>query len=251
MTAAVNRFYNSIKGAAGTGDRDLIGFFGYFLTEEAGHQTFTAKTIDQCFVDVNLPPPRRTSSYLSEGVNRKHFVKHPKGYQLHRHHRDRLAMEFGGSSPRIQSHPALRKLEARINGAEQAFLKETIDCFEIGASRATIIMCWILALDHMCDFTFMKKLPEFNAVLATNTDKRVKVTQIKSRDDFSDIPEGKLIEMMRSAGVISNDVRKILDEKLGVRNSSAHPSSIAIKPTKVVEFVDDLVENVVLKYPLE
>jgi hypothetical protein len=43
-------------------------------------------------------------------------------------------------------------------------------------------------------------------------------------------------------------VRKILEEKLGTRNSCAHPSGVSIKPSKVVEFVDDLGENVVLKY---
>jgi hypothetical protein len=76
----------------------------------------------------------------------------------------------------------------------------------------------------------------------------VKVTRIRTRDDFTEIPEGKFIELLRSAGIISNDVRKILDEKLGTRNSSAHPSGVSIKPSKVIEFVDDLVENVVLKY---
>ncbi len=93
-----------------------------------------------------------------------------------------------------------------------------------------------------------KHLTEFNKVLAANTDKRVKVSSVSVRDDFADIPAGKLIEFLRSAGVISNDVRKILDEKLGTRNSSAHPSAIAIKRSKVIAFVEDLVENVVLKY---
>jgi hypothetical protein len=90
----------------------------------------------------------------------------------------------------------------------------------------------------------------FDRVLAANTDKRVKVTSIKTRDDFGDIPEGKLIEFLRSSGAISNDVRKILDEKLGTRNSSAHPSGIEIKRSKVIDFVDDLVTNVVLKYAI-
>jgi uncharacterized protein YbcI len=248
MTAAINRFYNSIKDPATVGDRELVGFFGYYLTEEAGEDAFTAASIDQCFRDVKLTPPKRTRAYLSEGVTRDHFVKHPNGYQLQRHYRDGLAERFGGSAPRVQAHPALRKLEARVSGVEQAFLKETIDCFEVGANRATIVMCWILAMDHMCEYIIAKKLVEFNAVLATNTDRRVKVARINTKDDFSDIPEGKLIEMMRSAGIISNDVRKILDEKLGTRNSSAHPSPIAIKQSKVVEFVEDLIENVVLKY---
>jgi hypothetical protein len=43
-------------------------------------------------------------------------------------------------------------------------------------------------------------------------------------------------------------VAKAVSEKLGIRNSSAHPSAIVIKKSKVIEFVDDLVENVILKY---
>jgi hypothetical protein len=111
-------------------------------------------------------------------------------------------------------------------------------------------MCWILALDHLIDYVMNKHAAAFDKVLAVNTGKRVKVTSIKSRDDYGDIPEGKLIEFMRSAGAISNDVRKILEEKLGTRNSCAHPSSIAIKRTKVIDFVEDLITNVVLKYKI-
>ena len=99
-------------------------------------------------------------------------------------------------------------------------------------------------------FVLAHHLSAFNGVLAKNTDKRVKVTSITTRDDFSDIPEGKFIEFLRSANVISNDVRKILDEKLGTRNSSAHPSGITVKPSKVIDFVDDLVSDVVLKYKI-
>ena len=78
----------------------------------------------------------------------------------------------------------------------------------------------------------------------------MKVTSIKARDDFGDIPKGKLIEFLRSSGAISNDVRKILDEKLGIRNSCAHPSGITILRSKVIEFVEDLITNVVLQYKI-
>ena len=73
---------------------------------------------------------------------------------------------------------------------------------------------------------------------------------IQNRDDFGEIPEGKFIELLRAGNIISNDVRKILEEKLGTRNSCAHPSGISIKPSKVIEFIDDLVANVVLKYKI-
>jgi hypothetical protein len=96
----------------------------------------------------------------------------------------------------------------------------------------------------------VKHASEFHRFLAMNTDKRVKVSVIASRDDFGDIPEGKLIELMRSARIIDNDVRKILDQKLGTRNSYAHPSAIAITRTKVIDFVEDLMNNVILKYKI-
>ncbi|WP_316863185.1 hypothetical protein [uncultured Cohaesibacter sp.] len=111
-------------------------------------------------------------------------------------------------------------------------------------------MAWILAVNHLFDYILRHKLAEFNKVLAKNTDKRVKVTVIKQRNDFSEIPEGKFIEFCRSAGVISNDVRKILDQKLGTQNTSAHPSGVKIMRSKVIDFVEDLVENVVLKYTI-
>ncbi|OIQ28045.1 MAG: hypothetical protein BM562_13815 [Alphaproteobacteria bacterium MedPE-SWcel] len=136
------------------------------------------------------------------------------------------------------------------DGSAKAFLAETLDCFEAGASRATIVMAWILTVNHLFDYILKHKLNEFNAVLAKNTDRRVKVAAITQRDDFSDIPEGKFIELCRSASIISNDVRKILDQKLGTRNTSAHPSGVKITRSKVIDFVEDLIENVVLKYTL-
>ena len=79
-------------------------------------------------------------------------------------------------------------------------------------------------------------------------DKGVKLNAVTQRDDFTDMKESKFIEICRAAKVISHDVRKILDTSLGVRNSCAHPSGIKVTDTKVVAFVEDLVENVVLKY---
>jgi hypothetical protein len=38
---------------------------------------------------------------------------------------------------------------AGTSAASLCFLKETIDCFEAGANRATIAMCWILTMDHL------------------------------------------------------------------------------------------------------
>jgi hypothetical protein len=249
VSEGANRFYNAIEGAQKLEPKDLVGFFAYYLTVEAGEDSATANAIEKCFNDCDLTPPSRIPAYLSEGVTAKIFVKAKRGYKLQRHYREAISKQLGAESVVVQASAELRKLEAQLAaGSAKDFLKETIDCFEAGANRATIVMCWILALDHLTDYGMKHYGPEFDKVLAGNTDRRVKVTSIKTRDGFSDIPEGKLIEFLRSSGAISNDVRKILDEKLGTRNSCAHASGIKILRSKVIEFVEDLITNVVLKY---
>ena len=101
-------------------------------------------------------------------------------------------------------------------------------------------------MDHLFAYILRYKLAQFNAALAK--DKSVKLTTVAQRDDFMEMKESKFIEICRAAKIISNDVRKILDTSLGIRNSCAHPSGITVTKIKVIAFVEDLVENVVLKY---
>jgi len=131
---------------------------------------------------------------------------------------------------------------------EHAFLREATDCYRVGAFRATIIMIRILAVHHLEDFIFASPsgLAEFNAALGKNPDKKLKV--VVKREDFSELSEVRLIELMRAAGLISNDVRKLLDEKLGIRNSAAHPSDVIFDGHKATEFSSDLIQNVLLRF---
>jgi hypothetical protein len=251
VSEGARRFYDSIDNPGQLPPKDLVALFIYYLTVELQESTASRKAVDACFVACDLTPPGRTARFLSEGVAEGIYVKAAGGYRLQHHYREELSKRLGAEKVVVQANAELRRLESNMaTGATKDFLKETIDCFEAGANRATIVMCWILAMDHLISYVMAHHLPTFNVVLGKNTDKRVRVTIITTRDDFSDMPEGKFIEFLRSAHIISNDVRKILDEKLGTRNSSAHPSSITIKPSKVIDFVDDLISNVVVKYTI-
>lgn len=253
MIDMVNRFYSSIKEADCQSQGELIALFSYFLTTELGQEVVTAKDINQCFTDCDLAPPRATASRLAEGCNSKpqKFIKSGLGFKLQRHMREVLSKKLGADTKTSQTSAKLRLLEHNIPaGSSKEFLMETLDCFAAGANRATIVMAWILAVNHLFDYILKNKLSEFNASLANNTDKRIKVSIVVQRDDFGEIPEGKFIELCRSAKIISNDVRKILDQKLGTRNSCAHPSGVKITHTKVVDFVEDLIENVIIKYKI-
>jgi hypothetical protein len=165
--------------------------------------------------------------------------------------REMLSKKLGAETITAQTSATLRELEHKVPiGANKDFLREAIDCFEAGANRATILMAWNLAMDHLFAYILAHKLSAFNTVLGQNADKSVKVKVITQRDDFTEMKETKFIEFCRSAQIISNDVRKILDQKLGTRNSCAHPSGVTINKSKVIDFVEDLVDNVVLKYQI-
>ena len=249
MKDAVNRFYNSIENAANHSQAGLAELFLYFLTIEAGQDAATPKQVNDCFIACDLAPPTNVAARLSEGLRttpRKH-IKSKGGYKLERHMREALSKKLGAEQITAQTSAALRGLEHKLpEGGAREFLKETIDCFEVGANRATVTMAWILALDHLFGHILKHKLAEFNGALAK--DKGVKLNAIAQRDDFTEIKEAKFIEICRAAKIISNDVRKILDTSLGTRNSCAHPSGITVTNVKVIAFVEDLVENVVLKY---
>jgi hypothetical protein len=250
MLNPASRFYNAINRVNEVSSRDLVGLFVYFLTVEQGNASATGSDIKQCFNDCELTPPGRIAAYLSEGLtsNPQLYIKAGQtGYRLQRHYREELSAKLGAETVVAQTSAELRRLELIFPpGAKKDFLLETISCFEAGANRATVVMCWILTIDHLFDHVMNHKLPEFNMALAKNP---ARTRHISNREDLSEISEGRFIEYMRAANIISNDVRKILEEKLGTRNSCAHPSAISVKRSKVIDFVEDLVTNVIAKFP--
>jgi hypothetical protein len=251
MTTTVNRFYNSIENASGQSQSALSELFVYFLTVESGQESATPKQVAECFAACDLVVPGNVGARLSEGLKSKppKYIKANGGYKLQRHMREALSRKLGAETVTAQTSATLRGLEHKLPaGANKDFLKEAIDCFEIGANRAAIIMAWILTMDHLFAYILAHKLGDFNAALAK--DKGVKIDTITQRDNFTEIKETKFIEICRAAGIISNDVRKILDQKLGTRNSCAHPSGVIVNKSKVIDFIEDLVDNVVLKYPV-
>ncbi|MBL8548480.1 MAG: hypothetical protein JNJ73_00740 [Hyphomonadaceae bacterium] len=249
MTSPVNRFYNAIENVHDMSQADLVGLFVYHLTTELGQSAASVAAVRTCFEESDLTPPARLTAYLSEGTTSKpqRYVKTADGYRLQRHYRETLSHKLGAERVVAQTSVELRRLENSLpSGPKKSFLGETIDCFEAGANRAAIVMCWILTVDHLFDHVLNHHLTAFNAALAKNPDKRVRV--VTKRDDLSELQESKFIELLRAASIISNDVRKILEEKLGTRNSSAHPSGVSIARSKAIDFIEDLVVNVLAKY---
>lgn len=230
--------------------RRQIDYISYFLITVGGKQSILHKDIKEAFSELSLKEYKRTPQYLSENANNskgKYIKVKDGGYKLERGTFEAIKTAAENEPVMVQVSQQLADLVLKVkNTNEKSFLIEAINCYRVEAYRATIVLVWIIAIDHLQNYIFGEKLNDFNAALAKSPDK--KMSKIINYDDFGDLKESKFIELARSAGIISNDVRKILDEKLGIRNSAAHPSGIQFSGHKTTEFILDLVTNVVLKY---
>ncbi len=226
-----------------------VDYLAYYLLTQPTAESAAVADIEECMELLDLRPYSRLSVYLSEEVNKKggRYIKHAKGYRLERSVFDEIRIAVDSEPKRVQVGKQLLDLVPKLTDSqERNFLEEAIRCYRVESYRATIIMVWVLTMDHLQKYTFGKYLTEFNAAIAAHSDKKMK--PVVAYDDFAELKESRVIELMRSANVISKDVRKILDEKLGVRNSAGHPSGIVFSSHKTTEFALDLIENVLLKY---
>ncbi len=185
-------------------------------------------------------------SNQSKGKNQK-FIKSNNYYYLTRNEIERLSKNIEVDSAVQEVYINLSNLVNELDSEnENRFLKEAILTFEVGAYRASIIMVWLLTIDHMYEYVLANKLQEFIQALRSASNN----TNIRSKDDFGNIKESLFIQVCKGGNIITNDVRKILDERLGTRNSFAHPSTVELPKSKALSFIEDLVTNVILKYPI-
>lgn len=251
-TAHIQRFYKlavpHIEAA-----RDLPDFFVYFLTVEQGEAVASTKAVGDCYDACDLAVPSWLASHMSKGVSNKpqRFVKREGGYRLENKRKEAISAMLRDDAPDAQTSVALSRLEAQVpSGPKREFLHETIKCFNAGANRAAIVMCWNLAAHHLQEHILADaaRQASFDAVLAKNTDKRVKITAITKQDDFTEMSEAKFLEFCREAKVITGTIFNKLKGRLDERNAAAHPSGVTIKPKAAEVYIEDLVDNVLQKY---
>ncbi len=247
---SLDEFIHKIDGFYDLGIKSQVEYLVFYLTNHAGHVSVTAKIVNEQLTELDLHTYRRLPQYLSD-ASRTRDGKYVKlktgGYKLNGKLAAELSAMLDGTPAKNSLDEELVRIVATVGvNSERVFLEEALKCYQVAAYRAAIVLIWLVSIDHLQNYIFTNKLSEFNAGLKKSPDKKVK--QITYRDDFSDLPENKFIELSRASGIISNDVRKILDAKLGIRNSAAHPSGIVIGEHKAVEFGVDLINNVILKY---
>lgn len=240
-----------VPGLSSKSHAEKIKIFGWYLHVYQCKAHFQQADVKRVYEALDMAPPSALGPYFAPLVEKRELLKSTAGYRLEQKVRETLAAQYGTRDVTIQIAKLLSDLPGKIPDlAERTYLDEALICFKHAAFRATVVMTWNLAYHHLCDYVLKSKLAEFNArwpvIYPAHHKKSIKA--IAKIDDFAEeLKESEMIEVCNSAGIITKDVHRILKEKLGRRNSAAHPSGVKIGQLQAEEFVDDLVKNVVLK----
>lgn len=230
---------------------ERIRLLAWWLHEHGTKEFFTAKDIAGCYSKLHISPPADITSFLRslEGRDPKHVLRTSAGFRLERTIHDRLTEKYGKREATIHVEKLLTNLPNRVpNLKEQDYLQETLKCLRAGAFRAAVVMAWNLAYDHVCEWILADttRLADFNAQTPKSFPKMGYPTVVK-RDDFMEFKESHVLQIAKSGRVITDNLHKILKEKLDRRNVAAHPSDVKTLQPTAEEVIRDLVENVVLK----
>jgi hypothetical protein len=226
---------------------DKIRIFGWWLHTYGKLTHIKPRDINGCYLKLNLAQTN-VSSMLDWLASKDVFLKSKDGYRLERSAADKITSQYGQRAATVHVERLLTELPARVPNIKQRdYLDETLICLRNGAFRATVVMAWNLAYDHLCEWILVDatRLAEFNAQTPKSFPKTGYPTVTK-RDDFLDYSEAHVLQIAKSSRVITGNLNKILKEKLDRRNLAAHPSGVKIIQATAEEVIRDLVENVIL-----
>jgi hypothetical protein len=252
LSTPLKELARSIPGLSGWGHTQKIKFFAWYVHSQLAQERFNQVDIRNCYDALHLDKPTDVSPYLAKLEQKKprEVIRDRRGYYLEGRVREELEAKYGQREITVQVTKLLADLPGKVQSLEErTFLAEALTCFRYGAFRAAIVMCWNLTYDHLCDYVLRNHLTAFNnrwPLRFPNQHKKARVAAISSRDDFSELKEYEMLEVCKAANIITADVFKILDEKLGKRNTAAHANGVVFTQLQAEDFISDLVNNVVL-----
>lgn len=246
----LEEFIAQIEGFAGWSHPEKIKLFGWYLHVHKKQDRFSATDIRKSYEKLNYEVPNLARD-LPRLVDRTppELLKDGGGYRLEARVRRALDARYGEAQSTIAVTRLLSELPSKVPGIEErAFLEEVIRCLKARAFRATVVMAWNLAFDHLLHWLLADatRMATFNARISAVYPKK-KGLAISKFDDLEELKEREVIEVCNSAGLISSGIYKILKEKLDRRNTAGHPSKVEVAQYQAEDTIQDLVNNVVLK----
>jgi hypothetical protein len=246
-------FVQAVPGFIGLQHPDKILHFGWFLHVHGDKERFDQASIRACYQQENLPEPNYSEQFKRLVEKRpKVLLQDSGGYRLEHAMRAKLDEKYGEHETTISVSKLLKDLPGKVaDEAERIFRKEAISCYHHKNFRAAIIMAWNLTYDHMARWIIAEaaRLVSFNSKIAQRVganSRRAGIT-IAKREDFEQLEEKEMVDIMGNAGLLpSINVKKILEMQLTRRNMVAHPSLVVVDAPQADDAITSLVQNVVL-----
>jgi hypothetical protein len=136
---------------------------------------------------------------------------------------------------------SLRDLTKRLPaGPLSEFVLETIRCVEQRTWRAAIVLSWLGAVWHLQEVIFAKHLVDFNAAA---TKRFAKAKPIKTMDGFAQFQEADFLQICEDIGFLGKSAKKLLGQRLDLRNAAGHPNTIQFDEEQVSAHVSFLITN--------
>lgn len=244
----LDEFLSQVGNFASLTDTDQVKHFAWFLHRHRGMEAFDTGSVRKCYADVGMHAPN-VSEQISRLHDRKQIVKSGGKYRLERSERDALDRKYGDMPQTIAISQLLASLPGTISDRnEKTFLDEVLKCYRGQAFRASTVMTWNLAYDHvlMWILSDARRLADFNAALPGRVGQK-RATGIMTREDFDELKEREVLDTASSAKLVDRGMKQVLEIGLTRRNQAAHPSSVAITRATAEDMIDSLVTNVVLR----
>jgi hypothetical protein len=241
-------FIAGVDGFGNWGHTDKIRLFAWLQHHLRKKTRFATGDINWCYKTLSFQPSN-TTQYLKE-MEGKELLKDRNGYYCEGRFLAKHDAKYGTHTITLNIRQKVKDLiNAVPDIAEKDFMKEAEICLFHDAGRATIIMVWNVAFYHLCQFILKHHLAQFNAGFKKHYAglwQHAKVKAMATYDDFSTLKESVVIDICKRENIINQNVAKILEKRLGDRNSAAHPSTIHVGQLQAEAFIEDVVDNVVL-----
>lgn len=242
----INSFVKQIQNFYDLSHSEKIIIFGYYLQYKESYDCFTVKDILSCYSHTSTPKPKNIFDFFKKLLKLNRMIPENDCSVIAGSEIQHIEKDMLGGKPLISINDELRELSSKMPDPSQSkYVEDILGCIQVKAWRASIIMTWILTLDHLQRFILSHNLDTFNEILQEN--RNYENFEVEKIGDFEEIRDSDFLRVIRTCGIITSSQLKILEKRLDERNSYAHPTDLELTSTMTISFTEDLIRNIILK----
>lgn len=160
--------------------------------------------------------------------------------------------EFGEEVADVEQESpaaALVSLEQAVAQAPKEYrpyLEEALACYQGTLYRAAILMVWAAVIQHLYSVAGSHRngVKEFEKANHARFGTSARYRKLKKQDDFLYLGERDFIQLGEDAGMFNRNARKLLHDRLDLRNLCGHPTGYRPGREETVIFVESLLLNI-------